>query len=98
MVRALALLLAACSPIEDLPSQAEQIYRGLSECPGELGDADFDACGEAVLDGFQMEWDCRCPESYTVEPWSVCGTRDDVLGEINEFSVECTCDRVGTCG
>ena len=90
----LTIFLAACAPVEDIPSQAEEIYEGLAACADDLK---FEACGEAVLDGFQLEWECSCPESYHVAPWSVCGTREEALDAMHEVSVDCTCDRVGMC-
>jgi hypothetical protein len=85
----------ACSPIEDLPSQAEQIYHQLGECGGHLGDAEFQACGEAVLDGFELGWSCICDRD--VEAWDFCGTREDVEVAVESIPSSCHCDRVGAC-
>lgn len=95
----LALALVGCSSVEDLPSQAERIYQGLSECADHLTGAEFEACGEAVLDGFEMEWACSCIGGET---WTTCATRDEAKEEVNNFpdglDESCKCDRVGTCG
>ena len=88
----LLLMLASCQPIEDTP---ETLYKQLRGCASRLVEAEAIACGEAVLDEFDMGWKCSCEGDET--PWEFCGTRADVEDLVKADPRVCSCDRVGRC-